>query len=728
MKNTDNNAAAKVGGKPVKEILITAVIALFCAVAVIVFYKTLNSQLYKERAYNLNQIIEKVEYSMSTVFNYQWERVKYSANRLASVKPQGKSKLAETLKSIEMDMNLDDLSLYAFDEEGHYYTSDGQTGLWDYLSALTEDTPDKQVFIRNNSNISDKERAVFLLRAPQSVDIGTGAPITHMAIAREMETFASTFAVSNFQGQGVTYIINPNGTKVYQQSSENAPVDAYNVLQGLQDMVFLHGASLDTLKNDIKEEKTGSLELKKGNENYFLSYRTVTDNDWYILLFVPTSVLSANTDNFACNIVLFMSIVSLSIILLVSYIIYSITNNTIRRQREIQIKLQETVKQADKANKAKSEFLSHMSHDIRTPINGIMGMTKIARSNTNDVPRVEDCLEKISNSSNHLLSLINDVLEMSRIESGKTIVNNVLFNMTDLLNECTSLVENQANEKSLIFNKNYSDMEHTRVIGDNLHLRQILVNILSNAVKFTPLEGTITISAEEIGFEQGKAIYRFKVDDTGIGMSAEFLERVFEPFAQESNSARTEYQGTGLGMAIVRELVSIMGGEINVESELGKGSSITIILSFTVNETSEEKTDADNDRYNLSGMKVLLVEDNQLNREIAEYMLEERDINYVSAGNGQEALEIFKKSRVNEFDALIMDVMMPVMDGLEATKAIRALERTDADVPIIAMTANAYAEDTKKILEAGMNEHLTKPVDENKLYAMLDKYRRRTTT
>ncbi len=383
--------------------------------------------------------------------------------------------------------------------------------------------------------------------------------------------------------------------------------------------------------------------------------------------------------------------------------------------------LKEAAEEARSANRAKSEFLSHMSHDIRTPINGIMGMTEIALKNVSDAARVEDCLGKISNSSQHLLSLINDVLDMSRIESGKVTVNSAPMNILATTDECASIIDGQLQDRDVELIREFGDFAHPNLIGDELHLRQILINILGNSVKFTPDGGKIYFRVRETGSADGRAHFHFEIEDTGIGMKPEFLKHIWEPFAQEDGGNRTNYKGTGLGMAITKQFVDMMGGTITVESQLHEGSIFVIKLSFDIDEHAAAAAEPPEEtKFQLEGMRVMLVEDNELNTEVAQFMLEDAGITVTCVENGQLALELFQNQAEGSFDIILMDIMMPVMNGLDATRAIRALERPDAKtIPIVAMTANAYEDDIRLAREAGMNGHLSKPIGTDLLYRTL---------
>lgn len=378
-------------------------------------------------------------------------------------------------------------------------------------------------------------------------------------------------------------------------------------------------------------------------------------------------------------------------------------------------RLKIAIEEADSENRAKTEFMNRMSHDIRTPINGVMGMLEIIKKNREDHERVDDCLEKIHVSSEHLLSLINDVLDMSKLESGHMEPEHVPFDLDDLMKNVRALNEAQVAKTSIVYTYGKISFAHAKLIGSPLHLRQILLNLFSNAAKYNKENGTIETHAEEIACDENTATFRFTIRDTGIGMSENFVNNeLFEPFTQEKQGARTQYQGTGLGMSIVKELIEKMNGTITVESVLGEGSAFTVTLPFEIDKHPSAQAAANGaaDETALHGLKVLLAEDNELNMEIAEFFLEDMGAETMQAWNGKEAVEAFRNSAPGEIGVILMDIMMPVMDGLEAVQRIRALDRPDAKtVPIIAMTANAFSEDVERSRKAGMTEHLSKPLN-----------------
>ena len=396
----------------------------------------------------------------------------------------------------------------------------------------------------------------------------------------------------------------------------------------------------------------------------------------------------------------------------------------LRREQEYQKTLKAAALKAESANLAKTEFLQRMSHDIRTPINGIRGMVEIGNRCPEDMARQADCRKKIWEASTLLLELVNEVLDMGKLESGEVVLENVPFDLPELMHEVTDVLEKQAAERGIVLHREYGRLPHPRLVGSPLHVKRLLMNVLSNAIKYNRDKGRVMLDCFELSCTGDKAQICFVCADTGIGMSEEFQKRMFEPFTQENAGARSVYGGTGLGMSITKSLVDKMGGTIGVESRQGVGTTYTITLPFVIDSTeAAEPEQQQTDLTVLQGRRLLLAEDNALNMEIVEFLLNEVGIKATKAADGQQAVEAFAASPVGGFDAILMDVMMPVRDGHEATRAIRAMDRPDAKtIPIFAMTANAFTEDRRKALESGMNEHLPKPIDPDTLYRLLVKY------
>lgn len=426
---------------------------------------------------------------------------------------------------------------------------------------------------------------------------------------------------------------------------------------------------------------------------------------------------------------------------LIAYVVVLLVVNRIRwraaqrAQAEFAERLQHknqqlsvAVQEADRANAAKTSFLSRMSHDIRTPLNGIIGLLEIDAAHPDDRELVDSNREKMRVSANHLLSLLNDVLQMSKLESGEIALGHEPIDLNRLAAEVMTIISQRAAESGITMeNDRHSEQVSAPwVYGSPLHLRQIFLNIYTNCIKYNKLGGSITTLFQCVEKGEKTVTYRWTISDTGIGMSEEFLGHIFDPFTQESTDARSIYQGTGLGMAIVKGLVEQMHGSIEVGSTLGVGSTFTITIPFEIAESVEEKSTRRNDagQADIRGLRLMLAEDNDLNAEIAKMLLEDAGVIVTVVGDGQQAVSLFQEKPAGTFDVILMDIMMPVMDGLTATKTIRALDRPDArTIPIIAMTANAFEEDAKKCLAAGMNAHLVKPLDIGKLIATIAQYK-----
>ncbi|MEH2955370.1 ATP-binding protein [Candidatus Merdisoma sp. JLR.KK011] len=400
-----------------------------------------------------------------------------------------------------------------------------------------------------------------------------------------------------------------------------------------------------------------------------------------------------------------------------------ITEIMVTRKKQEQA-IMELLEKVRRANSAKSEFLSHMSHDLRTPINGILGMLDIMEKRQEDPERLGDCRKKIRVSTEHLLSLVNDVLQISRLESGSLAAVEEPFDLRDTVENCIAILSPEAEERGIRLALEEVELHHSRRIGNSLHVKQILINIIDNAIKYNRPHGSVFVRVREMEGQSGASKCEFVIEDTGIGIGENFKKHIFEPFTQEHQDARTNYNGIGLGMATVKKLVDQMKGSIEVDSQVGKGSVFRIILPIQADEawSAQSGDEEQNEQGNIAGMRVLLVEDNEINCEIVEFMLKEAGVEVKTAKDGKAAVDAFAASVLGTFDCVLMDLMMPVMSGYEAARVIRGLERPDAKaVPIIALSANAFEEDVAMAKDAGMNEHLAKPVDMKKMFQVMSR-------
>ena len=383
----------------------------------------------------------------------------------------------------------------------------------------------------------------------------------------------------------------------------------------------------------------------------------------------------------------------------------------------------ELLERVRRANSAKSEFLSHMSHDLRTPINGILGMLAILEKSQDDPERQRDCRRKIRVSAEHLLSLVNDVLQVSNLESGKPAAAAEPFDLRTVLEDCVTILSPLAEERDVLLELETSGLRHSRAIGDPLRLKQVLMGVIDNALKYNRPHGSVSVRAEEAAFRDGTVRCRFTIEDTGIGIGEDFKDHIFEPFTQEHQGARTDYNGAGLGMSIVKRLVDQMEGTIEVDSRVGKGSVVRIVLPIRADPAGEARFE-EKERGDIAGMQVLLAEDNEINCEIVEFMLRDAGAEVVTAKDGKAAVDAFEASASGTFDCILMDLMMPVMSGYEAARVIRGLDRADArSVPIIALSANAFEADIALAKDAGMDAHLAKPVDIHRMFQVMSRLR-----
>lgn len=607
------------------------------------------------------------------------------------------------------------------DEDGYYYTEEGKfpgISRIDMMYDILYGEKGKNIFSQNST--IDTEDLVLFGTAFESYSL-CGINFVGIITGLSLEDLSKALLLVNDSTSTYASIVNKDGSFVIH----NTPIES--IKSGSN--IF---SNIEKLDNDANnkiivelQESFASTEGKSGlvllstnvDDGYYMFYSPVPQTEWYMLTTIPYSEIEEPINNLQLTlenifrVILIIVLVALSTLFLVFIII------EFKQQKELYVESENAKAardEAEAANKAKSEFLSNMSHDIRTPLNGIVGMLTIASKHIDEKERVNDCLDKISLSSRHLLSLINDVLDLSRIEAGKTIIAHESLDPSVMVETCASIINGQLQNRRVNFVVEQQPDMWGLILADELHIRQILINILGNSVKFTPDDGTIKFIINHKTIDEKHGELTFIIEDTGIGMSEEYLKKIFEPFSQDVGGTRSKYKGTGLGMAITKHFVDLMNGTIDIESQLNVGSKFTVTIPVDIEQIEPviKNGDVEDEALSISGMKIMLVEDNELNLEIAQSILEENGAIITPAANGKIALDTFTNSEVNSFDAILMDVMMPEMDGLEATRKIRALDREDAKtVPIIAMTANAFAEDIKNTKDAGMNTHLSKPIE-----------------
>ena len=691
-----------------------AVLAVVVIVAVTLIItllrKTINRSLYAERQQTMSLVAGTAADIADRNTAMTWDLAEYVTSSLVhGLKFSDDIESCINLVNGHHDLKQD--HYYLVDSKGQYYCSDLTEGKLTDLSHFLSTTPDREVYLGTLPHL-DKNHVYITYRQrvePITVNSQGGkATILYIAYSQDPQDLVSDIS-ELFPGQVNTFIHDQTGQMIFKHLGLSLLMEGYNVYDKFYRCEKVNGEKSEDLVAASKNREKVVVELEISGGHYFFCSAPMDSVGWTLAFIVRKELVSGMGEIPFPIIVLLISLIAIILGITFLGLVFSIMRNQRGKER-----LAESEKLADAmeaASKAKSEFLSNMSHDIRTPINGIMGMTSIALDCADDPDKVRSCLGKISGASNHLLSLINDVLDMSRIESGKTKINNTPADVRVICDNCVSIIRGQLIDRTLDFKAEYSVTE-PKILADELHLRQVLINILGNAVKFTPDGGRILFSCTQKDCSESRAAFEFVIKDNGIGMSKEFQERIFESFSQEENRGRSNYKGTGLGMAITKQLVDLMGGKIKVESELDKGSTFIVSIEFDRDLCERTESEVAESQASIEGCRILLVEDNELNREIASTLLEDVGAEVFCAEDGIDALEKFSGSEPGTYDMILMDIMMPRMNGLDATRAIRALQRPDAaSIPILAMTANAFDEDIRATREAGMNAHLSKPID-----------------
>lgn len=706
---------------------VVAVLAVLATASTLTFYQYMDKTFFKERSSHFIEISDTVTQVIESAVLHYRTAAHTAEAMLEDADTQTESAAKAALAEIQEKLGTDNGTVVAFDSSAWFYASDGSTGRWQETEMLSNGEEMQTVVTPLDYREDGKSYILFVKKL--DMQKSEGIALTHIGVVVDLSVFQKTFDAELFQNRSHVYVVNPDGYSLYRHECAGGFIDDYDILGTLKkDCEFIHGGTTESLHRNLQERTSAGYEFYFGEERYFVAASPVRQTDWAVLTFVPTEVLSAGTTSFLNMAVVYVSVIASMVVLMMGLLMFFFISKRgdrriIAHQRQANALLKDAADAANAASIAKSDFLSHMSHDIRTPINGIMGMTEIALKNIDDKDRVLDCLQKIDGSSGHLLSLVNDVLDMSRIESGKVQINHKPLNILELLRHCSSIISGQLQGRDIMFTEEFENIENPHILGDELHLRQVLINILGNAVKFTPDGGRIYFRVREFSAEGEAARFHIEIEDTGIGMKPEFLPHIFEPFAQEDGGNRSSYKGTGLGMSITKKFMDLMGGIVEVQSEPGKGTLFRLELPVEIDREWQGEQEPAGQQTTLAGARVILAEDNDLNMEIAVFMLESLEIEVTAVTDGKAALDAFAAAAPGTFDGILMDVMMPVMDGLTATREIRALEREDAGaIPIIAMTANAYDEDRRKCMEAGMDAHMSKPIDGEVLRKMLVQY------
>ena len=635
-------------------------------------------------------------------------------------------------------------TLIFLQENGKAITTDG--------TKLRVDMPSKCLLdLRNGYNIgklvsldyNQKKKDGYLVAIPCQEYTINGETYTAIGTLYDHSKLDSMLSVKSYNGNAYLFMLDNDGNITYTNQQEDKFFRNYSLLKHLKGERVITEKEADSLQKKLDGREQG-VELLGSDKPYYLGYCPIENNNTMLICIVEKSVVDNVLKDYQKTIVFETILMAGFILLLFAGLFYSISRRSLaeqkaeyeKRNNEIQTQAMkemeesnkklkkakdittEALQTAENANKAKTDFLSNMSHDIRTPMNAIIGMTSLIRHDAGNKAKVIEYADKIDISSQHLLGIINDVLDMSKIEAGKTVFKYTDFSILDFITELNTIFHSQIDEKNQTLTIIKENIRHEWVNGDQVHLMQIFSNLVSNAVKYTQEGGKIQFLVEECETKSSVyAKYRFLVSDNGMGMSTDFKDTIFDAFTRAESSMTNKIQGTGLGMAITKNLVEAMGGTIDVESELGQGSCFEVLIDLRIAEdrfvSSAEQAEKDEPAGNvLKGMRFLCAEDNELNAEILMELLKIEGAECTICENGKRVLEAFEQSAPGDYDMILMDVQMPVMNGYEATKAIRGSSHELAmTIPIIAMTANAFSEDIQHSLAAGMNAHVSKPVE-----------------
>ena len=703
----------------------------------------MNSYIAENGKSNMGAVVEQIQQTYDLQVNGYYSQLHLLEDSL----------IQEEVRSIELDRNKkffeawqkeSESTLIFLQENGKAITTDG--------TKLRVDMPSKCLLdLRNGYNIgklvsldyNQKEKDGYLVAIPCQGYTINGETYTAIGTLYDHSKLDSMLSVKSYNGNAYLFMLDNDGNITYTNQKEDKFFRNYFLLKHLKGDQAITEEEADSLQKKLDGREQG-VELLGSDKPYYLGYCPIENNNTMLICIVEKSVVDNVLRDYQKTIVFETILMAGFILLLFAGLFYSISRRSLaeqkaeyeKRNNEVQTQAMkemeesnkklkkakdittEALQTAENANKAKTDFLSNMSHDIRTPMNAIIGMTSLIRYDAGNKDKVIEYADKIDISSQHLLGIINDVLDMSKIEAGKTVFKYNDFSILNFIQEINTLFQSQIDEKKQTLTIIKENIRHEWVNGDQVHLMQIFSNLLSNAVKYTQEGGKIQFLVEECETKSSVyAKYRFLVSDNGMGMSADFKETIFDPFTRAESSMTNKIQGTGLGMAITRNLVKAMGGTIDLESELGQGSCFEVLIDMRIAEertialAAQEEIDEQDDNI-LQGMRFLCAEDNELNAEILMELLKIEGAECIICENGERVLETFEQSAPGDYDMILMDVQMPVMNGYEATKAIRRSSHELAmTIPIIAMTANAFSEDIQHSLAAGMNAHVSKPIE-----------------
>lgn len=845
--------------------ILPALIALVMAaslVAGVMFIRSyMMQQTFRERSSQLEEMLSQIRVNLDYGMDTHWNLVTSVYESVGGKHYDNIEQLTQAIGGADKYFKTDLYScrIMLLDTTGKAYLSDGAVGIWDDVGYIA-DGAERHTFVSDTSNVNGTF-LVFAQKLDNPITVGAEEErFTHLIMLKDIESLRKYYTTETYGGKAATYIIKSNGTMAYYDANDDDVIGARNIFKVLDDAEYVNDRSFDEIKELLAENGIAAADILLGGTEYYYCLADLGQYDMTMMLLIPAEYVAVSTMDMMNSTlrvqIIFMSVLLIMMILaVISFVkvqrssqLMKIEQKNNKELNKLRIAAEDAMRAAESANKSKSTFLSNMSHDIRTPMNAVIGFATLALTNADDADKVRGYLSKILSSSNHLLSLINDILDMSRIESGKIILDETEANLSEMLHDIKTIISGQINAKQLELYMDTMDVTDEDVYCDKTRLNQVLLNLLSNAIKFTMPGGTVSIRVKQIhNTAEGQGMYEIRVKDTGIGMSKEFAEKIFDPFEREHTSTVSKIQGTGLGMAISKNIIDMMGGTIEVQTEKDKGTEFIIRLtlrlqserrsvekikeleglkalvvdddfytcdsvtkmlvqvgmrsewtlsgkeavlrarqSLEINDpfhayiidwrlpdmngievtrqirslgddtpiiilTAYDWTDIEvearaagvtafcskpmfmsdlreslmtalgqkkthngiimPDAANLSGKRLLLAEDNELNREIALEILGEYGLNIDTAINGAEAVDKVTASEPGYYDLVLMDIQMPIMDGYEATKCIRSLENPKlSQIPILAMTANAFDEDRKAAEECGMSGFLSKPI------------------